>query len=111
MEERIKQTINIIDATSTIKIISKPLLCSKYKTAVTIKIDPEDFDWNYRSLSVFVNEITGFKALMIKMDVFCKLMLKMKHIIFSDLIQRKTKKNIFWMILKKVYRLEQVKYY
>lgn len=61
MEERIKQTINIIDATSTIKIISKPLLCSKYKTAVTIKIDPEDFDWNYRSLSVFVNEITGFK--------------------------------------------------
>lgn len=61
MEERIKQTINIIDATSTIKIISKPMICSKYKTASSIKIDPENFDWNYRSLSVFLNEITGFK--------------------------------------------------
>ena len=61
MEERIKQTINIIDATSAIKIISKPMICLKYKTAITIKIDPENFDWNYRSLSVFLNEIIGFK--------------------------------------------------
>lgn len=37
------------------------MICSKYKTTSTIKIDTEYFDWNYRSLSVFLNEITGFR--------------------------------------------------
>ena len=38
MEEIIKQTINIIDATSTIPIISKLMRTSAFKKAVTIEI-------------------------------------------------------------------------
>ena len=56
MEQEVRNTIDLIEANSIFTIETEPMLNCRFKTATTIKIMPKNSEWNYRNLSVFINE-------------------------------------------------------
>ena len=57
----LRRNLDMIDAESTFKVVSQPLRKCRFENAKTILIEPENSTWNYRTLSIFINECKTFK--------------------------------------------------
>ena len=57
----LRRIVDLNDANPSLKLSTKPLICSKYNCAKTLSIYPEEYDWNCRLLSVFINQLKDFK--------------------------------------------------
>lgn len=60
-EDSLRKSLEIVDANGVLKILSIPMMCSKYYAAKTIEVVPEYSEWNIRLLSVFINQLEEFR--------------------------------------------------
>lgn len=60
-QDNLRRTIDLNQANSFLKVSTKPLICSKYKCAQTLAISPEEYDWDFRLLSVYINQLEDFQ--------------------------------------------------
>lgn len=60
-QDNLRRIIDLNQANSSLKVSTKPLICSKYKLAKTLAISPEEYDWDFRLLSVYINQLDDFQ--------------------------------------------------
>lgn len=60
-QDNLRRIVDFNDANPTLKIATKPLISSKYKCSKTLAIQPEEDDWDFRWLSVFINQLNNYQ--------------------------------------------------
>lgn len=60
-ENALNKVLNIVDANGFINIVSTPMLNSRFNAAITVEIHPDNSEWDFGVLSVFVNQLQDYK--------------------------------------------------